>query len=220
MKIKLSIVLLIFVVSLPIAMAHDEGASYQPQPTQPIDNAEAIDDTGTPVTTNVDNTEVSVTPSLFTFDFGSRTLIILLISGGLGIGMTGAMWLMTGRNLPTTILLASFLTVFTGAIHLAFGIRGDFLLLANGIGFMGFAVIRSIDAIRLSKLNKPTILALMGYTIVTFLGYFLTHDHFDTIGLVSKLTEAILFVVLLREIVISNHIGNVVANSSIAPAVE
>lgn len=218
MKRKLLIVLLTLVVSLPIAVAHDEGTSDQPQPTQPVaDNAETIDDTSRQVTTNVDNIEVSAVSSLFTFDLGSRTLIILLISGGLAVGMTGAVWLISERNLPVSILLASFLTVFTGAIHLAFGLRGDFLLLANGIGFLGFAVIRSIDVIRLSQFNKSIILALMGYTIVTFLGYFLTHDHFDTIGLVSKLTEAILFIVLLREVITSN---DVVSNSSISPAVK
>lgn len=215
MKRKLWIILLVFIASLLVVIAHDEGSSYQPQPTQ-----HATDETGTQITTNTDDATISDDlSSLFTFNLGSRTLIILLLSGVLAVGMTGVMWGIIGRNLPNSIIIASILTLFTGAIHLAFGIRGDWLLLANGIGFLGFSVIRILDVVRLSKVNELIILALIGYTIATFVGYFLTHNHFDTIGLTSKITEAILFVVLVRDLFTSNPIEDAISSPSISPTV-
>ncbi len=216
MKRKLGMILLIFVASLLVVTAHDEGTSYQPEPTQPI-----TDDAGAQILTNtadISNSDV-VASSNFSLDFGSRTLIILLISGVLAVGVTGLIWSITGRNLSNSIIIASFLTIFTGGIHLAFGIRGDWLLLANGVGFLGFGVIRTLNVIRISKFNKLIIVALMGYTVVTFFGYFLTHDHFDTIGLASKLTETILLVILLRELIIPDSVEDSVINASTSPAV-
>jgi len=132
---------------------------------------------------------------------------------------TGAVWFVTGRQMSIILIAATLLTMLTGFIHLAVGRTGEWLLLANGAGYCAIAVFRSLSFVRTSQFNKFVILGLMVYTMITFAGYFLTHNHFDVIGLASKAVEVILFIILLRELLTSNREEDAVITPSASPAI-
>ena len=144
-----------------------------------------------------------------------------LLGGGVAFSaiFTGVLRFLTKSQMSPLFILMTTLTVFAGFIHLVAGIGGDYLLIANGIGFIGFAIMRSLDVVQASKYHKLISVALMVYIVITFVGYFLTHEYYDIIGISSKLTEVILFVILLRELIVSNSLADVVINSSTSPAV-
>jgi len=146
---------------------------------------------------------------------------VAILGGGVAFSaiFTGVLRFLTKSYMSPLFILMTTLTVFAGFIHLVAGIGGDYLLIANGIGFIGFAIIRSLTVVQQSKFNKLITLALLMYTAITFAGYFLTHEYYDIIGISSKLTEVILFVILLRELIVSNSVADVVINSSTSPAV-
>lgn len=131
----------------------------------------------------------------------------------------GIIWFLAGKQMPAMLILATVLTVYTGIIHLVVGRTGDWLLVANGAGFCAIAVLRGLPIIRLSTFNKKVTAGLLVYTIITFIGYFLTHTSYDIYGIAAKLTEVILFVILLRDLLAPSPVEDVVLNSSTSPAV-
>lgn len=121
--------------------------------------------------------------------------------------------------MPVILISATLLTALTGFIHLAVGRTGDLLLLANGAGFCTIAILRGLPAIRLSTFNKMVTAGLLVYTIITFIGYFLTHNSYDIYGITTKFIEVTLIVIVLRDLLTSNPVEDVVINSSTSPAV-
>lgn len=146
---------------------------------------------------------------------------LIVLGAGIVIAciFVGIIWFLAGKQMPAMLVLATVLTVYTGIIHLVVGGTGDWLLVANGAGFCAIAILRGLPIIRLSTFNKIVTAGLLVYTIITFIGYFLTHNSYDIYGIVTKLIEVMLIAILLRDLIIPNPVEDIVINSSTSPAV-
>lgn len=96
---------------------------------------------------------------------------------------------------------AIILITLTGMIHLFLGILGDWLLLANGLGYFALLCARYFPIEPLAPYHKQLTAALLGYTAITIVGYFVSHTPAaaDVLGIGSKLIEAVLIGVLLLD---------------------
>lgn len=146
---------------------------------------------------------------------------LIVLGAGIVIAciFAGTIWFLAGKQMPAMLVLATVLTMYTGIIHLVVGRTGDWLLIANGAGFCAIAILRSLPVIRLSTFHKMVTAGLLVYTIITFVGYFLTHNSYDIYGIATKFIEVTLMVILLRDLIIPNPVEDVVINSSTSPAV-
>ncbi len=96
------------------------------------------------------------------------------------------------------------LTVATAVIHfiLAFRSGGFFMVLfmLNGLGFL--ALLAALYFIpQLAGLRRIILWALFGFTAVTFTLYFVRHwpNIWGPVGIINKLIELALMILLLRE---------------------
>ena len=133
--------------------------------------------------------------------FTRTNAIILIIAAISALVYGGVIWSTLGQRSSLISLGISFLIAFAGFVHLAAGRTGDLLLIANGFGFLVFVVVLEHKAIRLSKWINIAQVILITYTSITFVGYFIVHDHLDIIGVSTKITEALLIVALLVRLV-------------------
>ena len=121
------------------------------------------------------------------------------IVGGLvgGAVLSGAALTMIRPQPERLILLALFGVGFAGILHLAVALLwGDNLLLLNGAGFIILGIAWGWFSGLIPGGQRTVILALVAYTLVTFIGYFVIHDHFDIVGVASKAAEALLLIVI------------------------
>lgn len=103
------------------------------------------------------------------------------------------------RDILVSLTIAECL-VLTGFIHLAVGIPADWLLIANGVGYFVLLGLRFVEPIRNSRWMIVLNVGIIIYTSITIVGYFYTHGHVDSIGLVSKAVEGVLILAVLTEI--------------------
>lgn len=88
------------------------------------------------------------------------------------------------------------LTVLSAFIHLGFGLRGDLLLLLNGLGYIGLLALLVAPIAFLAAYQQWVRGLLLVYTAVTFIGYFALHTPaaYSNTGLLTKLIEFVLMV--------------------------
>lgn len=127
-------------------------------------------------------------------------VLIIGIAAGLSLVYSGIIWTTLAERSSRLFFVTAFVIAFAGFIHLAAGRSGDWILLANGLGYLVFVVMRGHKLIRLTKWNMMLSIVIIIYTIITFIGYFLTHDHYDIIAVSSKTAEVVLIGLLLFEI--------------------
>ncbi len=111
---------------------------------------------------------------------------------GLSAVATGGSWTIARQQLTNVQLVIIALMVSTGIIHLILGLQGDILLLFNSIGYLGLVGLRFLPLLRGSK---PLLLvngAIIIYTFVTIIGYFVVHGTVETVGLITKVIEVLL----------------------------
>ncbi len=88
-----------------------------------------------------------------------------------------------------------------GFIHLGLGFRGDLLLFLNGLGYLAFLALFFLPIQFLIEKRQALRWALIGYTAVTFIGYFLSHSlgAYDRLGLLTKALElGLIFFLIVR----------------------
>lgn len=92
-----------------------------------------------------------------------------------------------------------FLGLLSGIIHIAMGFTGDALLLLNGVGYHVLLGALFISAGFLADKKQLLRLLLVGYTVITFVGYFVFHPvgGYDGIGLFTKGVEFALVLCLI-----------------------
>ncbi len=127
----------------------------------------------------------------------SITLLIMSIVCGL---VVAALLYFLPKTRPGPLQLAvAGLGAITTMIHLLLGLDGDLLLLVNGLGSGLLLVLLFVPIGPQHAQRTPIlILALLIYTFITFVGYFVTHpaDHYSTVGLASKGVEFVLMACL------------------------
>lgn len=81
-----------------------------------------------------------------------------------------------------------------GFLHLGIGLRGGILLLLNGLGYLALAYGLFVPTAYLVTRRSWMFWLLLGFTAVTFAGYFITHGIglSDRLGLATKVLELIL----------------------------
>ena len=89
----------------------------------------------------------------------------------------------------------------TAFLHIGVGLRGDVLLLLNGFGYLALVYALLLPLPFLIAKKAWTQWLLLGYTGVTFVGYFLIHGLIpsDLIGLFTKILElGLIFLLSMR----------------------
>lgn len=142
-----------------------------------------VDDTATSTTQNVDSRFVTIAVS---------TLVSLVV-----VGIT---WFVLKDTLPSLALVIGVFIVYSAAIHLATGMNGELILIANGLGYLAFYVLRAIPAVRQSRFFNWLDWSIVAYTVVTIGGYFLLHDHIELVGMSTKLAEVWIIALLVYRI--------------------
>ncbi len=117
----------------------------------------------------------------------SVTLIVMSVVCGLVV--TGLLYFLpTHRPGPLQLAVAG-LGASTAMLHFLLGLNGDLLLLFNGLGTASLLVLLFVPiGPDHERRTIMLILALLIYTLVTFVGYFAMHSavHYSFVGLVSK----------------------------------
>lgn len=123
---------------------------------------------------------------------------ILFLSLAAAGGMITAVHFHTSARPDRLQTTAIGLIALTGMIHFYLGIRGDWLLLANGLGFFALLCALYFPIAPLAAVRRPLLGVLLLYTLVTFVGYFVSHTPaaYDAVGLASKGLELALMAVL------------------------
>ena len=130
---------------------------------------------------------------------GSDTSNAIFIIGGIigaALLATGAAFLFTPR--PGYMILTGLALIgATGVIHLMVGaIWGDILLLLNGLGYFVLGVAWAMPNQFIPNQKRISAIILTIYTLITILGYFLTHDHYDFVAIITKAIEIPLLAIL------------------------
>lgn len=100
-----------------------------------------------------------------------------------------------------------FLGLLSGIIHIGMGVTGDTLLLLNGVGYHALLGVLFIPAGFLADKKQFLRFLLVGYTAITFVGYFVIHpvDGYDAVGLFTKGVEVALLLCLIMRLVRVNQ---------------
>src|SRR5688500_7721657 len=127
--------------------------------------------------------------------FGLSNKWIVLLSFILTfIGLSG-IWLIARQALRLSQYAIIGLTLLTAFIHLFIGVN-DLLLALNGLGYLALLVaLYTPQPTLLLKFRQSVYWALIGYTLLTILLYFVAHPwgieggSFDKLGLGTKVVE-------------------------------
>ena len=138
--------------------------------------------------------------------FDSR-LITIMGSLIVSVIIVGTTWLITQGQLPEIAFGIGILISYTAFVHIAFGLSGDLLLIANGIGYLFWYVLRSIPQIRASRFFNWLDIGFIVYTLITFVGYFALHDHIEIVGITSKIAEVLLIGFIIYRIFKMNSVS-------------
>lgn len=137
-------------------------------------------------------------------DTASTWASLIPLVAGIGVATiaSGTSWGLFKHELTNTQLGIMALALVTGTLHLMLGLSGDWLLLLNGIGYLGLLGLLLLPIGLPRGLKKLLRIGLMIYTIITIAGYFYLHSpaQFDTLAIVSKLVEVVLVIVLAMRI--------------------
>lgn len=93
------------------------------------------------------------------------------------------------------------LAIATAAIHIWLGVSFvDVLFILNGLGFLGLLGVLYLDMPQFTPYRAQAHWVLIGYTTLTIVLYFLLNgDLTSPVGLVTKVIEIALIILLLRE---------------------
>lgn len=211
---KLWVILIVFTLSIASVYAHGEGEDDGAQPSQTV----------TETTLGSSSPELAFSQeneffNLSTFNL-TRSQLTLLVAGAVfSIAFGGILWSVVGRQMSIVLVLSTILTAYTAFIHFEAGLAGDYLLLANAVGYLFLAIVRAPVFVQTSVYSKALTLVFILYTVVTFIGYFLLHSHVEVIGLSSKVAEAVLIIVSLRQIFTSNETKTVARRTPVSPRI-
>jgi hypothetical protein len=117
--------------------------------------------------------------------------ILIIGSLFLAIGAVGLLALFSKASLTKWLGGVVVLGLLSGFVHLGIGIQGDMLLLLNGLGYLALVAALFLPASFLVEKRRQILWVLLGYTIITFIGYFISHPlgGYSNMGLFTKLIE-------------------------------
>ena len=107
---------------------------------------------------------------------GSQNVTLLAVSTLLSLLMVGTVYQITPKPWPIWQWGIMSMGALAAFIHLGFGLRGDILLLLNGLGYLSLLILSIWPTAALIAQRPRLYWVLLVYTAVTFLGYFVMHD--------------------------------------------
>lgn len=126
---------------------------------------------------------------------GTLSLVLGGIIGAAVLAL-GGVFLFNPRPNPMT-LIGLALIGMTGVIHLMIGVGwGNILLVLNGLGYLILGIMWALPVQSVSYQKRLFNIVLIVYTLITIAGYFLTHDHYDFIAILTKVVEVLLLIAL------------------------
>lgn len=131
-----------------------------------------------------------------TIDFGAVTVGIALF---MGFCAAAGKWVLDNQNarqIPLAQYVLIFLTVVTAVIHLLIGSSDQVLLLANGAGYLLLLLLYLAPLLQTAH-KRWLMVVMIVYVLITIVGYFLTHSSYDLPGIVVKVDEVLLLIVLI-----------------------
>lgn len=127
------------------------------------------------------------------------------VSLGLAFVLTGGTWIIK-RDKFTEVQYGTIgLMIGTGLIHLILGLRGETLLILNGLGYAGLIGLRFLPILKQQSRILFLDWGILVYTAVTIIGFFVLHDTSDTVGLMTKGLEVILMLFVFVGILNGNN---------------
>lgn len=188
------LLLLLMSLALPV-FAH--GGEEEPVP-EPTTQGAVVPNTTTNTTNTVEAT-VDDTATGASQNFDSR-FVTIAVSTLVSLVVVGTTWLVLKDTLPSLALVIGAFIVYSAAIHLATGMNGELILIANGLGYLAFYVLRAIPAVRRSRFFNLLDWSIVAYTVITIGGYFLLHDHIELLGMSTKVAEVLIIALLIYRI--------------------
>ena len=131
--------------------------------------------------------------------FTWASLIPLFAGIGVATIVSGTSWGLFKKELNGLQLAIIALAFVTGILHLLLGLAGDRLLLLNGIGYLSLLGLLYSPIGVLAGFKNLVRLVLIGYTLITIVGYFWLHSpaQYDALAIASKVVEVTLIIVLV-----------------------
>lgn len=212
MNNKLWIILVVFTLAIASVYAHGEGENDGDQPSQAV----------TETTLDTSSSESSQANEFFDlsiFDLTQSQLTLMVAGAVFSVAFGGILWSVVGRQMSMLLVLSTILTAYTAFIHFEAGLVEDYLLLANAAGYLFLSMVRAPVMVQTSTYNKALTLVFIVYTSITFVGYFLLHSHVEVVGLSSKAAEAVLILVLLRQLFSSSEPNTAARRTPVSPTI-
>ena len=121
----------------------------------------------------------------------SSNLSLLGISSVLSFGLLAIAYLINTKIGSLKHIGIIVLTGLSAFIHLGLGIRGDFLLLLNGLGYLGLIAGLILPIAIIIAQRGLVYWLLLAFTAVTFVGFFALHPLgiYSRMGLLTKAIE-------------------------------
>ncbi len=116
---------------------------------------------------------------------------LLIISAVLTLFNIGLAFILSKKSVSFLQLALIGLGSMTAFLHLGIGLRGRGLLLLNGLGYVGLIYALLLPIFFLVARQTWIYWLLLGYTAVTFVGYFATHSvsMFTWMAVLTKVIE-------------------------------
>lgn len=129
---------------------------------------------------------------------GSSLNVIATIGGVIGAVVLAGGAMMFLKQSPSLLTIAGLALIgFTGLLHAIAGAEWvDILLVLNGVGYVALGIAWVIPLQVVNRQSQIIAGALIVYTLVTIVGYFTTHDHYDYLGIISKAVEFALLLII------------------------
>ena len=127
-------------------------------------------------------------------------ITLLVVSGVLSLLTVGIAYFFMTLSWTIWQFGVVSLTALSAFIHLGFGLRGETLLLLNGLGYLALLALLTVPILAAQRQWLRWLLVI--YTIVTFVGYFVLHtpDAYSTTALLTKVVEVGLLLCLGMQI--------------------
>ncbi len=144
--------------------------------------------------------------------------VSLAVSAGLAGLTLGIIWQRVGSYLSWLHYGLIGLVIITAVVHLIEG-TAEFILLLNGLGYLALLGALFLPVDFLTPYRQTLKWGLLGYTLLTFVLYFVTHfsklatnSSFDYSALIIKAVEMIIILILLVALNTGKNLPSVMAS--------
>lgn len=129
---------------------------------------------------------------------------------GIALAVTAGAYMVPTIQVNTLQLLIVAMGTITAVLHLILGVGGELILLLNALGYIALLVALFAPTPQLVAQRPMLRVALLVYTTITFLAYFMLHsiEQYGTLDIATKAIEmALMILLIVRLIQLRNATG-------------